>query len=173
MKNKTFLAVLTVLFLSTGASSLYAVPSELELYNNLNIYSNAGYYPGVVVQAELLESNYPESVFIVDAGIAKGQALTILKRYEEAEQTFAAVLSSIHFGARDYSKCCDALLNAVDDFERGFHSYIAGNKCFFEIIQHLIIDSGLADNGVTDFAQYAFFTFLKTLIKCLFLIFAE
>ena len=105
MKNKTFLAVLTVLFLSTGASSLYAVPSELELYNNLNIYSNAGYYPGVVVQAELLESNYPESVFIVDAGIAKGQALTILKRYEEAEQTFAAVLSSIHFGARDYSKC--------------------------------------------------------------------
>ena len=80
-------------------------PTELELYNNLNIYSNAGYYPGVVVQAEQLEENYPESVFIVEARIAKGQALTILKRYEEAEATFATVLSSIHFGADDYAKC--------------------------------------------------------------------
>ena len=80
-------------------------PTELDIYNNLNIYTNAGYYPGVVVQAELLENNYPESVFIVEARIAKGQALTILKRYEEAEETFATVLSSIHFGAKDYAKC--------------------------------------------------------------------
>ena len=105
MKNKTFLSILTVLFLGSHSIGLFAAPSELELYNDLNIYSNAGYYPGVVVQAELLENNYPESVFIVEARIAKGQALTILKRYEEAEQTFAAVLSSIHFGAEDYSKC--------------------------------------------------------------------
>ena len=105
MKKKLLCAVLGMLLSGAGAASLFAVPSELDLYNDLNIYSNAGYYPGVVVQAEQLEQNYPESVFIVEARIAKGQALTILKRYEEAEATFAAVLSSIHFGADDYAKC--------------------------------------------------------------------
>ena len=105
MKKKNLFVVLGLLLFGAGSASLFAVPSELELYNDLNIYSNAGYYPGVIVQAEQLEQNYPESVFIVEARIAKGQALTILKRYEEAEETFATVLSSIHFGAADYSKC--------------------------------------------------------------------
>ena len=82
MKKKILLTVSALFLLGAGASKLFAAPSELDIYNNLNIYSNAGYYPGVVVQAELLEDNYPESVFIVEARIAKGQALTILKRYE-------------------------------------------------------------------------------------------
>lgn len=104
MKRK--ILIFTFFLLSTFLWAQAASgPSELELYNELNIYSNAGYYPGVVVQAQQLEDNYPESVFIVDARIAKGQALTILKRYEEAEETFAAVLSSIHFGAKDYARC--------------------------------------------------------------------
>ena len=105
MKKKILCAVLGMLLFGAGTANLFAVPSELDLYNDLNIYSNAGYYPGVVVQAEQLEQNYPESVFIVEARIAKGQALTILKRYEEAEETFAEVLSSIHFGSEDYAKC--------------------------------------------------------------------
>ena len=96
----TFLLCTAILWAQASSK-----PAELDIYNNLNIYSNAGYYPGVIVEAELLESNYPESVFIVEARIAKGQALTILKRYEEAEDTFATVLSSIHFGAPDYAKC--------------------------------------------------------------------
>ena len=105
MIKKFILAVSALLLFEAGASKLFAVPSELDIYNDLNIYTNAGYYPGVIVQAEQLENNYPESVFIVEARIAKGQALTILKRYEEAEETFATVLSSIHFGAEDYAKC--------------------------------------------------------------------
>lgn len=105
MKKKFITALLTGLFFAAGASLLYAAPSELDIYNELNIFSNAGYYPGVIVQAELLEDNYPESVFIVDARIAKGEALTILKRYEEAEKTLEAVLSSIHFGTQNYAKC--------------------------------------------------------------------
>ena len=105
MKKKIIFAVSILLFLCFVSSSLYAQTSELDIYNNLNIYSNAGYYPGVIEQAEKLEQNYPESVFIVTARIAKGQALTILNRYEEAEETFAIVLSSIHFGHEDYSKC--------------------------------------------------------------------
>ncbi len=103
MKRNIFIVIFlctTLLWAQTSSK-----PAELDIYNNLNIYSNAGYYPGVVVQAELLENNYPESVFIVEARIAKGQALTILNRYEEAEETFADVLASIHFGAEDYAKC--------------------------------------------------------------------
>ena len=104
MKKITFLFIIFLesIFLWAQNSS---TSSELDLYNDLNIYSNAGYYPGVVVQAEQLEANYPESVFIVQARIAKGQALTILKRYEEAQTTFEAVLASLHVGADDYSKC--------------------------------------------------------------------
>ena len=94
MKRHVF--IFTLLLCATFLwAQVSSKPAELDIYNNLNIYSNAGYYPGVVVQAELLENNYPESVFIVEARIAKGQALTILKRYEEAEETFATVLSSI------------------------------------------------------------------------------
>ena len=104
MKGKTLIVTffLVTSFLWGQTSS---VPSEIDIFNDLNIYSNAGYYPGVIVQAQLLEDNYPESVFIVDARIARGEALTILNRYEEAEETFAAVLSSIHFGNKDYARC--------------------------------------------------------------------
>ena len=79
--------------------------SELDIYNELNIYTNAEYYPGVLEQAELLETNYPQSVFIVSARIAKGQALIALNRYEEAQETFKGVLSSLRFGAENYAKC--------------------------------------------------------------------
>ena len=108
MKKKILFVVSLIGFLAAGNVVFAAaddVPSELDLYNELNIYSNAKYYPGVIEQAELLEQNYPESVFIVAARIAKGQALTILNRYEEAEQTLALVLSSLRFGAEDYAKC--------------------------------------------------------------------
>ena len=78
MKRHVF--IFTLLLCATFLwAQVSSKPAELDIYNNLNIYSNAGYYPGVVVQAELLENNYPESVFIVEARIAKGQALTILK----------------------------------------------------------------------------------------------
>ncbi len=79
--------------------------SELDIYNELNIYTNAEYYPGVLEQAELLETSYPQSVFIVSARIAKGQALIALNRYEEAQETFKGVLSSLRFGAENYAKC--------------------------------------------------------------------
>ena len=98
--KKKLLAVSLAAFLTAGGFA-----SELDIYNELNIYSNAEYYPGVIEKAEQLEQNYPESVFIVTARIAKGQALTILNRYEEAEETFATVLSSLRFGAEDYAKC--------------------------------------------------------------------
>ncbi|MBP5602174.1 MAG: tetratricopeptide repeat protein [Treponema sp.] len=98
--KKKLLAVSLAAFLAAGGFA-----SELDIYNELNIYSNAEYYPGVIEKAEQLEKNYPESVFIVTARIAKGQALTILNRYEEAEETFATVLSSLRFGAEDYAKC--------------------------------------------------------------------
>ena len=98
--KKKLLAVSLAAFLAAGGFA-----SELDIYNELNIYSNAEYYPGVIEKAEQLEQNYPESVFIVTARIAKGQALTILNRYEEAEETFATVLSSLRFGAEDYAKC--------------------------------------------------------------------
>ena len=98
--KKKLLAVSLAAFLAAGSFA-----SELDIYNELNIYTNAEYYPGVIEKAEQLEKNYPESVFIVTARIAKGQALTILNRYEEAEETFATVLSSLRFGAEDYAKC--------------------------------------------------------------------
>ncbi len=98
--KKKLLAVSLAAFLAAGSFA-----SELDIYNELNIYSNAEYYPGVIEKAEQLEKNYPESVFIVTARIAKGQALTILNRFEEAEETFATVLSSLRFGAEDYAKC--------------------------------------------------------------------
>ena len=69
---KRFFLILTVLF--ACGSFCAAAPSELDIYNELNIYINARYYPGVIEQSELLEKNYPESVFIISARIARGQA---------------------------------------------------------------------------------------------------
>ena len=79
--------------------------TELDIYNEINIYSNAKYYPGVIEQAELLEKNYPGSVFIVPARIEKANALIILNRYEQAEETLLEVLSSLHFGDEAYARC--------------------------------------------------------------------
>ena len=103
--KRIFLSIFSLVLMLVCVNSIYAVPTELEIYNELNIFSNARYYPGVIEQAELLEKNYPESVFIISARIAKGQAQIVLNRYEQAEKTFKDVLSSLRFGAKDYSKC--------------------------------------------------------------------
>lgn len=110
LMKKIIFAVSLAVFLMAGGLAFAgeaagSVPSELDIFNELNIYSNAKYYPGVIEKAELLEQNYPQSVFIVTARIAKGQALTFLNRYDEAEETLEAVLSSLRFGAEDYAKC--------------------------------------------------------------------
>ncbi|MBR5402458.1 MAG: tetratricopeptide repeat protein [Treponema sp.] len=100
---KRFFLILAVLF--ACCSFCAAAPSELDIYNELNIYINARYYPGVIEQSELLEKNYPESVFIISARIARGQAQIYLNRYEQAEETFRSVLSSLRFGADQYAEC--------------------------------------------------------------------
>ncbi len=105
MKKKLFVLFIVLLSITTSWAQSDAQSSELNIYNELNIYANAQYYPGVLEQAELLEKNYPQSVFIVTARIAKGQALIALNRFEEAEETFIEVLSSLRFGAEDYAKC--------------------------------------------------------------------
>ena len=109
MKKKLLFILLLVFVLTASGFSASKVSkqeaSELDIYNELNIYANAEYYPGVLEQAELLEKNYPESVFIITARIAKGNALTFLNRYDEAEETFFKVLSSLRFGADEYAKC--------------------------------------------------------------------
>ena len=109
MKKRILFVLLSVFLLNQAAFSATkgseGQVSELDIYNELNIYSNAEYYPGVLEQAELLEQNYPESVFIVTALIAKGKALTYLNRYDEAEETLLKVLSSLRFGAAEYAKC--------------------------------------------------------------------
>lgn len=108
MKKKLLFIVSFLGALSSGitAQSLSGSDnfSELDLYNEINIYSNAKYFPGVIEQAELLEKYYPESVFIVSARIAKAHALTTLNRYEEAIDTLRQILSSIHFGSQEYAK---------------------------------------------------------------------
>ncbi len=81
-----------------------SAPSELDIYNEINIYSNAKYYPGVIEQTELLEKNFPGSVFIVPARVEKANALIVLNRYEQAEETLLDVLSSIHFGDEAYAR---------------------------------------------------------------------
>ena len=105
MKKKIFILFIIIVTILPVFSQTEGQASELEIYNELNIYTNAEYFPGVLEQAELLESNYPQSVFIVSTRIAKGQALIALNRYEEAQETFTGVLSSLRFGADEYGKC--------------------------------------------------------------------
>lgn len=112
-------------------------PSELDIYNELNIYSNAQYSPGVLEQAELLENNYPQSVFIVPARISKGQALITMNRFEEAEETFLQVLSSLRFGAEDYAKCW---------FYLGKAYYFDGDYMSALSAFHTVCDAELREN---------------------------
>ena len=101
MKKLTVLLLIS--FFSAFGMGLFAqtasVPAELDIYNEINIYSNAKYYPGVIEQTELLEKNYPGSVFIVPSLIEKANALIVLNRYEQAEETLlGAFLLPVHSG---------------------------------------------------------------------------
>ena len=105
MKKKIY-SIFLIIFLSCLAlwAQNTAQPSEIDIYNELNIYANAKYYPGVIEQAELLEKKFPGSVFIVPARVEKANALIILNRYEQAEETLSKVLASIHFGDQAYAR---------------------------------------------------------------------
>jgi len=105
MKKRTLTALFFMFILTMVSFAADLQTSELDIYNELNICANAKYYPGIIEQSELLEKNYPQSVFIVAARIAKGQALIGLNRYEEAEENFLKVLSSLHFGAEEFAQC--------------------------------------------------------------------
>ncbi len=109
MTKKLFSILFLVFFvlpaLLTAQVQTDAKNSELELYNELTIFSNANYYPGILEKAELLEKEYPQSVFIINARILKGRALIAMNRFEEAQENFSNVLSSLRFGAEQYSEC--------------------------------------------------------------------
>ncbi|MCQ2575265.1 MAG: tetratricopeptide repeat protein [Treponema sp.] len=88
--------LLTLTCLATGIFCFGQSQSnvEIRLYNEINSFFNAGYYPGVIDQVEQLEKQFPDSVFIIPSLLEKSEALFHLQRYQDAEETLNQILSS-------------------------------------------------------------------------------
>lgn len=112
--KKTFLLFTLLAGLCTA---LFAAPvSDVALYNEINLAFTNKYYPGTVDKAELLEKQYPDSVFVIPALAYKGDALINMYRYQEAIETLNRAISHMHTGSEEMAHC----------------SYLLGKAYYFE-----------------------------------------
>ncbi len=103
---KKTLAIFTFfLIFSSFAFSKDFTQSEISIYNEVTAAFDTGFYPGAVEKANLLESEYPDSVFVLPALVQKGEALIYLGRYEQACITLNSALGHMHTGSENFARC--------------------------------------------------------------------
>lgn len=78
--------------------------SELSVFNEVNSAFYTGFYPGAVDKADLFIKSFPESVFIVQATVIKGESLVNLGRYAQAAEILTKIIPSIHLGDENYER---------------------------------------------------------------------
>ena len=62
---------------------------------------------------------------------------------------------------------CHALLNALDNLQRGVNANIARNKHLLEIVEHVLVNLRLARHGACQLVKHGGFGLLQALVKCL------
>lgn len=79
-------------------------PSETNIYKDVTSYASTNFYAGVIEKAELLEKEYPSSVFLIPTLIFKAEGYNYVQRYKDAEETINQVLVNLKSDDENYSK---------------------------------------------------------------------
>lgn len=139
--KKTLLFFTLVLTLCSFAVAKDFGDSEISIYNEVTAAFETGFYPGAVEKANLLQKEYPDSVFVLQALVQKGEALIYLGRYDEARETLEEVLTKLRTGAENFARTF-FLLGKVE--------YLCGNYETALGRFHSACEIALADHS-TDF----------------------
>ena len=102
--KKTVIFFTIVLSLWSVVFAMDFAESEISIYNEVTSAFDTGFYPGAVEKANLLQKEYPDSVFVLPALVQKGEALINLKKYTEAQQTLEDAVSRMHTGSENFAR---------------------------------------------------------------------
>lgn len=103
--KKIFLLFTICICLAANLFSADSYVSDVNLYNEINLAFKNRYYPGTVDKVNLLEKQFPDSVFMSSALAYKGDALINMYRYDEAISTLENAISHMHTGSLEMSHC--------------------------------------------------------------------
>jgi len=107
MKKKLY-SVILFAGLSLASVNLYAdmtTSSDSAMFNEVNIAFKNQFYPGAVEKASLMQSTFPNSVYIQQVLAIKGDALICMGQYDEAVLTLEDAVSHMHTGSQEFAHC--------------------------------------------------------------------
>lgn len=81
------------------------IGSDISIYKDINQAYENNYYPGLIEKVDLLQKNYPDSVFLQSALVYKATALVNLECYDDAITTLEQAISHMHTGKEEFTKC--------------------------------------------------------------------
>lgn len=125
---KKTLIFICVLIMCTSAFSQNSDATEISLFNDIISCYKTGYSTGIIEKADLLEKKYPESVFLKNALVYKSEAQIKLYDYDNAISNLQKVISTMHLGSENFSKCyfllgkAYYLQNKTDDALKAFYT---------------------------------------------------
>ncbi len=93
--------------------------TEVSIYNDVVSSFNSGFYPGTVEKVSLLEQYYPQSSYLLQARLKKGQALIYIKDYESAESVLNLAMLQLHSGSNDFT-LCNYLLGLANFYQKKY-----------------------------------------------------
>ena len=77
--------------------------------------------------------------------------------------------NSIELRSRNILIASHTLLDTLNDFQGGINSDIAGDKDFFEVVEHIVVNFRLTSNSTCQLRKNTLLGLLKTLIESLLL----
>lgn len=87
------------------ASFLFAANSETSVYEEVSSAFNSGFYPGVVEKSSVFEKHYPDSLYLTNVKLMKGEALINMYRYEQVVEELSVVQTKLSEKSMDMVKC--------------------------------------------------------------------
>ena len=106
--------------------------------------------------------------FLGHGGIEVGREVGVVL---SQELCYLGLEDRVEFGGGDIAVAFDALLQVVDDFERGLDAYVGGDEGLLEVVEHLVVDGGFAEDALGNLLEERSLGLLEALVEGLFLFF--
>ena len=142
-----------------GSTEDYLIAGFLELVSE---FSDSGSF------AYAVYADHHDNIWVVRFRNLKVIKIAVKVVFgEELGDLFAEQL--IELSRADLFVALYTSLDTLNDFECGLNAYIAGDEDLFKVVEHIVVNLGLACNCVFKFAPHPLFSFLKTCVELFFL----
>ena len=128
---------------------VFALETDISLYNDLAFAYNSKFFPGCVQYSSKLIESFPESVFISEAYLKKGESLIELGQNAQAEETLKEALKVLKKGSKEYFNAQYFLAKSFENQKKYNQALIL----YFDYCKNVKIGTEFYDSSILSSAR--------------------